>query len=158
MAKPKSKKPLVAIIMGSQSDWSAMQFAAQALEALEIPFEKRVISAHRTPDFAFQYARSAEKRGLKCIIAGAGMAAHLAGVVAGLTHLPVLGVPMRSKIFEGLDALLAISQMPGGIPVATFGVGEEGAVNAAIFAAQMLAIEDKNLAQRVEKLIKSLKK
>ncbi|MFZ5806249.1 MAG: 5-(carboxyamino)imidazole ribonucleotide mutase [Verrucomicrobiota bacterium] len=136
--KRQADRPQVGVIMGSQSDWNVMRWAADVLECLQISYEKRVISAHRTPDVAFQYARTAEKRGLQCIIAGAGAAAHLAGVMAGLTHLPVLGVPIRTKALDGLDSLLSIVQMPAGIPVATFPIGEEGAVNAALFAAQIV--------------------
>lgn len=134
--------PLVGLIMGSNSDWETMQRAAQILRELSIPFEKSVISAHRTPDLAFEYASSAATRGLKCIIAGAGGAAHLAGVMAGKTQLPVLGVPIQSRALNGLDSLLSIVQMPKGIPVATFAIGEAGAANAALFAVAMLALED----------------
>ncbi|MFH1067879.1 MAG: 5-(carboxyamino)imidazole ribonucleotide mutase [bacterium] len=150
--------PLIGIIMGSQSDWPSMNKAAEILRALKIPFEARVISAHRTPDTAFRYAKSAEKRGLKCIIAGAGGAAHLAGVTAALTPLPVLGVPMNSKALNGLDSLLSIAQMPAGVPVATFSIGETGAANAALFAAQMLAVQDTVLRKRLAALIRRLKK
>ena len=142
--------PQVGLIMGSQSDWPVLKKAAEALDALEITYEVKVVSAHRTPDRAFAYARSAEERGLKAIIAGAGAAAHLAGVMAGLTHLPVLGVPMESKALKGLDSLLSTVQMPGGIPVATFAIGEAGAKNAALFAAAMLALSDPALSQRLK--------
>lgn len=135
-------KALVGIIMGSSSDWETMQHAAATLELLGIPFEKRVISAHRTPELMFRYARSAERRGLKTVIAGAGGAAHLPGMVASLTTLPVLGVPVESKALKGLDSLLSIAQMPGGVPVATFAIGKPGAVNAALFAASLLAHGD----------------
>ena len=134
----KTKKPLVGIIMGSHSDWATMRLTAEILDSLKIPYEKRVMSAHRTPDLAAQYARTAEKRGLKCIIAAAGLAAALPGSIAALTPIPVLGVPLYSKALKGLDALLSIAQMPGGIPVACFGVGPTGAMNAALFAAQLL--------------------
>jgi 5-(carboxyamino)imidazole ribonucleotide mutase len=134
--------PLVGIIMGSTSDWDAMQHVAQTLETLGIPYEKRVISAHRTPDLAVEYCKSAESRGLKTIIAGAGGAAHLAGVAAALTPLPVLGVPMESASLKGMDSLLSMVQMPGGIPVATFAIGKPGCINAALFAAAMLALSD----------------
>jgi 5-(carboxyamino)imidazole ribonucleotide mutase len=138
LKKRRAVRPQVGVIMGSQSDCNVMRYTAEILESFQVPYEKRVISAHRTPDLAFHYARSAEKRGLKCIIAGAGAAAHLAGVMAGLTHLPVLGVPIRTKALDGLDSLLSIAQMPAGIPVATFSVGEAGAINAALFAAQIV--------------------
>jgi 5-(carboxyamino)imidazole ribonucleotide mutase len=135
-------KPLVGLIMGSSSDWETMQHAAAALAALGVPFEKRIVSAHRTPKRMFAYASSAERRGLKVIIAGAGGAAHLPGMTASLTTLPVLGVPVESATLKGLDALLSIAQMPGGVPVATFAVGKAGAVNAALFAASLLAQSD----------------
>jgi 5-(carboxyamino)imidazole ribonucleotide mutase len=132
-------KPLVGIIMGSSSDWETMRHAVDALEGLGIPYEKRVVSAHRTPRLMVRYAESAEKRGLRLIIAGAGGAAHLPGMVASLTTLPVLGVPVETKSLKGLDSLLSIAQMPGGVPVATFAIGKAGAVNAALFAASVLA-------------------
>jgi 5-(carboxyamino)imidazole ribonucleotide mutase len=132
-------KPLVGIIMGSASDWETMQHAAATLAELGVPFEKRVVSAHRTPRLMVSYAESAEKRGLKLIIAGAGGAAHLPGMTASLTTLPVLGVPVETKALHGLDSLLSIAQMPGGVPVATFAVGKAGAINAALFAASLLA-------------------
>jgi 5-(carboxyamino)imidazole ribonucleotide mutase len=135
-------KPLVGIIMGSSSDWETMQHAAAQLEALGVPFEKRVVSAHRTPKLMVSYAEAAEKRGLKLIIAGAGGAAHLPGMTASLTTLPVLGVPVESKALRGLDSLLSIAQMPGGVPVATFAIGKAGAINAALFAASLLAQSD----------------
>lgn len=135
-------KALVGIIMGSSSDWETMQHAAATLDALGIPHEKRVVSAHRTPKLMVSYAESAEKRGLKAIIAGAGGAAHLPGMTASLTTLPVLGVPVESKTLKGLDSLLSIAQMPGGVPVATFAVGKAGAINAALFAASLLAQSD----------------
>lgn len=129
--------------MGSTSDWETMQHAAAQLEALGVPFEKRVVSAHRTPKLMVDYAESAEKRGLKVIIAGAGGAAHLPGMVASLTTLPVCGVPVESKALQGLDSLLSIAQMPGGVPVATFAIGKPGAINAALFAASLLAQSDR---------------
>ncbi len=129
---------LVGVIMGSRSDWETMQHAAQTLDALHIPYETHVVSAHRTPDLLFEYAASAEARGLHLIIAGAGGAAHLPGMVAAKTLLPVLGVPVESKALHGLDSLLSIVQMPAGVPVATFAIGRAGAVNAALFAAEML--------------------
>lgn len=135
-------KPLVGIIMGSTSDWETMRHAADALVSLGIPFEKKVVSAHRTPRLMVAYAERAEKRGLRVIIAGAGGAAHLPGMVAALTTLPVLGVPVESKTLHGLDSLLSIAQMPGGVPVATFAIGRAGAVNAALFAASLLAHGD----------------
>ena len=131
-------KPLVGVIMGSQSDWETMQHAAKQLEALNVPHEVRVISAHRTPDLLFEYASTAVARGLEVIIAAAGGAAHLAGVTAAKTELPVLGVPMESKALLGLDSLLSMVQMPGGVPVATFAIGKPGAINAALFATAML--------------------
>jgi len=135
-------KALVGIIMGSSSDWETMQHAAATLDALGIPYEKRVVSAHRTPKLMVSYAESAEKRGLKVIIAGAGGAAHLPGMTASLTTLPVLGVPVESKTLKGLDSLLSIAQMPGGVPVATFAIGKAGSINAALFAASLLAQSD----------------
>ncbi len=129
--------------MGSSSDWGTMQHAAETLTSLGVPFEKRVVSAHRTPKLMISYAESAEKRGLKLIIAGAGGAAHLPGMTASLTTLPVLGVPVESKSLKGLDSLLSIAQMPGGVPVATFAIGKPGAVNAALFAASLLAQGDR---------------
>jgi 5-(carboxyamino)imidazole ribonucleotide mutase len=137
--------PLVGIIMGSTSDWDVMQNCAQTLDALGISYEKRVISAHRTPHLAFEWCGGAEARGLKIIIAAAGGAAHLAGVAAALTPLPVLGVPMESASLKGLDSLLSMVQMPGGVPVATFAIGKPGAINAALFAAATLALGDANI-------------
>ena len=131
-------KPLVGVIMGSQSDWETMQHAAKQLEELHVPHEVHVISAHRTPDLLFEYASSAVARGLEVIIAAAGGAAHLAGVTAAKTELPVLGVPMESKSLHGLDSLLSMVQMPGGVPVATFAIGKPGAINAALFATAIL--------------------
>lgn len=142
--------PEVGLIMGSQSDWPVLKRAAETLDALGVSYEAKVVSAHRTPDRAFAYARTAEERGLKLIIAAAGAAAHLAGVMAGLTHLPVLGVPMESKALKGLDSLLSTVQMPGGIPVATFAIGEAGAKNAALFAVAMLALGDPALSARLK--------
>ena len=143
--------PSVGIIMGSTSDWETMQHAVQTLEVLGIPYEKRVISAHRTPKLMYDWGTSARDRGLKVVIAGAGGAAHLAGVAAALTPLPVLGVPVESAALKGLDSLLSMVQMPGGIPVATFAIGEAGAKNAGLFAASILALEGKAIAQRLEK-------
>ena len=133
--------PLVGIVMGSRSDWETMQHAAAKLEALGVPHEVRVVSAHRTPDALFSYAESAASRGLRAIVAGAGGAAHLPGMLAAKTALPVLGVPVQSKALNGMDSLLSIVQMPAGIPVATFAIGNAGASNAALFAAAMLANE-----------------
>ncbi|HRP03273.1 MAG TPA: 5-(carboxyamino)imidazole ribonucleotide mutase [Opitutaceae bacterium] len=137
-----STSPSVGIIMGSTSDWATMEHAALILNQLGIPFEKRVVSAHRTPEVMFDYAKSAEKRGLKVIIAGAGGAAHLPGMTASLTTLPVLGVPVESATLKGVDSLYSIVQMPGGVPVATFAIGKAGAINAALFAASVLAGTD----------------
>ena len=139
----------VGIIMGSRSDWQTMSAAAQMLEELGVPHEVRVVSAHRTPDLLFEYAATAQERGLQVIIAGAGGAAHLPGMVAAKTTLPVLGVPVPSKYLRGEDSLLSIVQMPKGIPVATFAIGEAGAANAALFAVSLLANEDTALAQKL---------
>ena len=132
-------QPLVGIIMGSQSDWETMQHAAQTLEQLGVPFEVRVVSAHRTPDLLFEYAGTAEARGLEVIIAGAGGAAHLPGMAAARTHLPVLGVPVESRALHGIDSLLSIVQMPAGVPVGTLAIGRAGAINAALLATAILA-------------------
>ena len=144
------KEPLVGIIMGSQSDWPTMKNAADTLDKLGIANEMRVISAHRTPHRLTEYATEARVNGLKVLIAGAGMAAALPGAAAALTPLPVLGVPMEGKVMGGLDALLAMSQMPAGIPVGTLAVGRSGAVNAAILAASILALEDPEIAARLD--------
>ena len=136
---PETPPPLVGIIMGSRSDWDTLRHAAELLEQFGVPHEKRVVSAHRTPELMVQYAQAAEARGLKIIIAGAGGAAHLPGMVASLTLLPVLGVPVQSKTLSGLDSLLSIVQMPGGVPVGTLAIGEAGAKNAALLAVRMLA-------------------
>ena len=144
------KKPLVGIVMGSNSDWNVMQHAAIQLRDFDISYEARVISAHRTPDIAFEYAQTAVDRGLRCIIAGAGGAAHLAGVLAAKTTLPILGVPVPSKHLQGLDSLLSIVQMPKGIPVATFAIGEAGAANAGLFAVALLALSDPAMARQLE--------
>ena len=133
--------PVVGIVMGSRSDWDTMQHAAQKLEALGVPYEVKVVSAHRTPDVLFSYADEAASRGLRAIIAGAGGAAHLPGMLAAKTAVPVLGVPVQSKALNGMDSLLSIVQMPAGIPVATFAIGNAGAANAGLFAAAMLAPE-----------------
>ena len=145
-----TKQPLVGIIMGSQSDWPTMKRAAQTLEELEVGYESRIISAHRTPERHTKYVESAEERGLKVIIAGAGMAAHLAGVTAALTKLPVLGVPMESPSLKGMDSLLSTVMMPAGIAVGTLAIGGSGAANAGLFAAQIIALGDPELAKRIE--------
>ncbi|MFZ2469668.1 MAG: 5-(carboxyamino)imidazole ribonucleotide mutase, partial [Parvibaculum sedimenti] len=141
---------LVGIIMGSQSDWRTMKHAAEVLEALEIPFEARIVSAHRTPQRLVEYATQARGRGLKVIIAGAGGAAHLPGMTASMTPLPVFGVPVQSKALSGQDSLLSIVQMPGGIPVGTLAIGEAGAKNAGLLAAAVLALSDAALAERLD--------
>src|SRR3954467_883162 len=143
-------KAQVGVIMGSKSDWETMSHACEILETFEIPFEKKVVSAHRTPDLMFIYAKEARKKGLKVIVAGAGGAAHLPGMVAAQTTLPVIGVPVQSKALNGLDSLLSIVQMPGGVPVATVAIGKAGAVNAGLLAAQIIATEDQDLAGRLE--------
>lgn len=142
--------PLVGVIMGSRSDWETMSQAAQTLTELRIPYEARVVSAHRTPDLLFEYAATAVERGLKVIIAGAGGAAHLPGMCASKTRLPVLGVPVQSKTLNGIDSLLSIAQMPAGIPVGTLAIGIPGAINAALMAAAILATQDTKLAARLE--------
>jgi 5-(carboxyamino)imidazole ribonucleotide mutase len=142
--------PLVGIVMGSDSDWDVMQHAARQLHAFGVPHESRVVSAHRTPDLLYQYAEEAAPRGLQCIIAGAGGAAHLPGMLAAKTPVPVLGVPVPSRHLNGLDSLLSIVQMPGGVPVATFAIGEAGAKNAGLFAVAMLARRDGALAAKLE--------
>jgi 5-(carboxyamino)imidazole ribonucleotide mutase len=141
---------LVGLIMGSKSDWDTMKAAAEVLDALGVAYEAKVVSAHRTPQRLYEYATSAKARGLKVIIAGAGGAAHLPGMTASLTPLPVLGVPVKSKDLKGLDSLLSIVQMPKGVPVGTLAIGEAGAANAGIMAAQILALNDEGLAKRVD--------
>ena len=143
-------KPLVGIIMGSQSDWPTMKHAADILEAMKVPFEAKIVSAHRTPERLYSYAKGAKASGLKVIIAGAGGAAHLPGMTASMTTLPVLGVPVESKALSGVDSLYSIVQMPGGIPVGTLAIGEPGAKNAGLLAAQILALSDPALAERSE--------
>ena len=143
-------EPLVGIIMGSRSDWDTMRHAAETLDALGIAHEVKVVSAHRTPQRLYDYAQAAAGRGLRAIIAGAGGAAHLPGMTASMTVLPVLGVPVESRALKGLDSLLSIAQMPGGVPVATFAIGEAGAKNAGLFAAALLALEDGVLGRRLE--------
>lgn len=142
--------PVVGIIMGSRSDWETMRHAAETLEALGVSHETRVVSAHRTPDRLYDYAKQAAGRGLQVIIAGAGGAAHLPGMAAAMTRIPVLGVPVESKALKGMDSLLSIVQMPAGIPVGTLAIGRAGAVNAALFAAAILANNDPALAQRLD--------
>jgi 5-(carboxyamino)imidazole ribonucleotide mutase len=143
--------PLVGVIMGSQSDWPTLEKSTQTLSQFGIPWEAKVVSAHRTPDLLYQYAHSAKERGLKCIIAGAGGAAHLPGMTASMTTLPVLGVPVKSRTLNGVDSLLSIVQMPAGIPTATFAVGEAGATNAALFAVSMLAANgDEMLSEKLD--------
>ena len=144
-----AKTPLVGLIMGSRSDWETMQHAAETLTALDVPFEQRVVSAHRTPDLLFEYAAAAEERGLQVLIAGAGGAAHLPGMAAAKTALPVLGVPVESKTLKGMDSLLSIVQMPAGIPVGTLAIGRAGAVNAALLAAAILARSDEGIRERL---------
>jgi 5-(carboxyamino)imidazole ribonucleotide mutase len=143
-------KPLVGIIMGSTSDWRTLRHAAKTLTRLGIKHEARVVSAHRTPKRLYQYATGAKGRGLKVIIAGAGGAAHLPGMTASMTPLPVLGVPVESKALKGVDSFLSIAQMPGGVPVATFAIGKAGAINAALLAASILALGDKKTSSRLD--------
>ena len=149
-AQKPASKPVVGIIMGSRSDWPTLEAAAGILDALGVRYETRIVSAHRTPDRLYDYAKSAKSRGLKAIIAGAGGAAHLPGMTASMTVLPVLGVPVETRALKGLDSLLSIAQMPGGIPVATFAIGEAGAKNAGLFAAALLALEDPKLGRRLD--------
>jgi 5-(carboxyamino)imidazole ribonucleotide mutase len=153
MAKTKKivTKPAVGIIMGSQSDWSTLKAAADILDVLKVPYETKIVSAHRTPQRLYEYATTATKRGLQVIIAGAGGAAHLPGMTASLTILPVLGVPVHSKSLDGMDSLLSIVQMPKGVPVGTLAIGEHGAANAALLAAMILSLGDTKLAARVTK-------
>ncbi len=147
-----SKTALVGIIMGSQSDWPTLKCAADVLESLQVPYETKIVSAHRTPERLYSYAKEAAGRGIKVIIAGAGGAAHLPGMTASLTPLPVLGVPVKSKALSGKDSLYSIVQMPAGIPVGTLAIGEPGATNAGLLAAQILALSDAALAERVTAL------
>ena len=148
--------PLVGIVMGSKSDWPTMKMAAEVLEDLQIPHERRVVSAHRTPHWMAEYAETAESRGIRLIIAGAGGAAHLPGMIASQTALPVIGVPVQSRALSGLDSLLSIVQMPGGVPVATMAIGEAGAKNAGLFAARVLALHDETLNTRLKDFITAL--
>ncbi|MCA1298254.1 5-(carboxyamino)imidazole ribonucleotide mutase [Stappia indica] len=145
-----AKTPVVAIIMGSQSDWPTMKHAADTLEALGVPFEARIVSAHRTPERLYEFSRSARDVGFKVVIAGAGGAAHLPGMTASMTPLPVFGVPIESRTLKGEDSLLSIVQMPAGIPVGTLAIGRAGAVNAALLAAAVLALNDPDLADRLD--------
>jgi 5-(carboxyamino)imidazole ribonucleotide mutase len=142
--------PLVGVIMGSRSDWETMRHAVETLEQLDVPHEHRVVSAHRTPDLLFEYAATARERGLKVLIAGAGGAAHLPGMAASKTSLPVLGVPVQSRALSGIDSLLSIAQMPAGIPVGTLAIGRAGAVNAALLAAAILSTSDASVAVALE--------
>jgi phosphoribosylaminoimidazole carboxylase, PurE protein len=150
-------QPLLGVIMGSTSDWETMKHACGILDELGIPFEKKVVSAHRTPDLMFEYAEKARERGLKVIIAGAGGAAHLPGMVAAKTTLPVIGVPVQSKALNGLDSLLSIVQMPGGVPVATVAIGKAGAVNAGLLATQILSAFDEKFAGRLDERRESIR-
>jgi len=153
-----SDSPLVGVIMGSQSDWPTLEKSTQTLSQFGIPWEAKVVSAHRTPNLLYQYANSAKERGLKCIIAGAGGAAHLPGMTSSMTTLPVLGVPVKSRTLNGVDSLLSIVQMPAGIPTATFAVGEAGATNAALFAVSMLAANgDEILSEKLDNFRKEQK-
>ena len=151
-----SKK--IGVIMGSASDWDTMKYSCEILDELQIPYEKQVVSAHRTPDLMFSYAEQARSRGIQVIIAGAGGAAHLPGMVAAKTTLPVIGVPVQSKTLNGLDSLLSIVQMPGGVPVATVAIGKAGATNAGLLAAQILSVQDEEIANRLEKRRKDIEK
>jgi 5-(carboxyamino)imidazole ribonucleotide mutase len=147
--RAETQPPVVGIIMGSQSDWVTMRFAAETLAALHVPYETRIVSAHRTPDRLADYAKAARGRGLRIIVAGAGGAAHLPGMCAAWTILPVLGVPMESHALKGMDSLLSIVQMPSGVPVSTFAIGRAGAINAALTAVSILALTDEALAERL---------
>ncbi|MEG0260541.1 MAG: 5-(carboxyamino)imidazole ribonucleotide mutase [Lysinibacillus sp.] len=142
--------PKIGVIMGSSSDWETMKHACDILDELQVPYEKKVVSAHRTPDLMFEYAETSRKRGIQVIIAGAGGAAHLPGMVAAKTTLPVIGVPVQSRALNGLDSLLSIVQMPGGVPVATVAIGKAGATNAGLLAVQILSTTDEELANRLE--------
>jgi 5-(carboxyamino)imidazole ribonucleotide mutase len=151
MAKTKKRPPLVGVIMGSQSDWATMKHAADTLDALGVPYEARIVSAHRTPKRMAAYAEQAPRRGLKVIIAGAGGAAHLPGMTAAMTPLPVLGVPVESAALKGMDSLLSIVQMPAGIPVGTLAIGRSGAINAALLAASIVGLDDAKIASALAK-------
>ena len=156
MAAKSKEKKLISIVMGSQSDWSTMKNASIFLEELNIPYEKKVVSAHRTPERLYNYAKKAQKRGIKVIIAGAGGAAHLPGMIASLTSLPVLGVPIESKALKGIDSLLSIAQMPAGVPVGTLAIGEAGAKNSAILALSIISVSNKSYLKKLEKWKKNL--
>ncbi|MCC5834125.1 MAG: 5-(carboxyamino)imidazole ribonucleotide mutase [Opitutales bacterium] len=147
--KAENKAPVVGLIMGSVSDWETMRHAAEVLQDLAVPYEKQIVSAHRTPDRLYRYAETAEERGIRVIIAGAGGAAHLPGMTAAKTHLPVFGVPVKSRTLNGIDSLLSIVQMPAGIPVPTLAIGEAGAKNAALSAASVLSLQDPELRERL---------
>lgn len=150
-AKGPAPSPCVGIIMGSQSDWPIMKNAADTLEKLGVAFETKIVSAHRTPDRLYDYAKSAQERGLQVIIAGAGGAAHLPGMAAAMTPIPVLGVPVESKSLKGMDSLLSIVQMPGGVPVGTLAIGKPGAINAGLFAASIVALQDEAVAAKLNR-------
>lgn len=152
-----SKNPIIGVVMGSDSDWPIMKLTTEVLEEFGIKYESKVVSAHRTPDIMYEYAESAKKRGIKCIIAGAGGAAHLPGMLAAKTELPILGVPIPTKHLKGNDSLLSIVQMPKGVPVATFAIGEAGASNAALFAVSILASNDKSLEKKLTEFRKTQK-
>ena len=151
MTQSKNGKIKVGVIMGSSSDYETMKNAEDILESFGVAYEIEVVSAHRTPEKMYEYAKSAEERGLQCIIAAAGGAAHLPGMVSSMTPLPVLGVPIKSRALNGLDSLLSIVQMPGGVPTATFAIGDSGAKNAALFAVRLLALQDQDLAEKLKK-------
>lgn len=157
MSTTNATTPLVGIIMGSQSDWPTMTKAAETLRDFDVPYETRVVSAHRTPQLLYNYAAEAKERGLQCLIAGAGGAAHLPGMASAMTTIPVLAVPVKSRALNGIDSLLSIVQMPAGIPTATFAIGEAGATNAALFAIAMLANHNPDLASRLTKFRESLR-
>ena len=157
MSSIESETPLVGIIMGSNSDWPTLSKAAETLKLFGVAFESRVVSAHRTPELLYSYSKEARGRGLRCIIAGAGGAAHLPGMASALTTIPVLAVPVKSRALSGVDSLLSIVQMPAGIPTATFAIGEAGAVNAALFAVSMLAMHDESLAEKLAKYRQELR-
>jgi 5-(carboxyamino)imidazole ribonucleotide mutase len=152
-----SDQPIVGIVMGSKSDWPSMELASDLLTEFEIPHECQVVSAHRTPEWMIQYAQEAEERGLKVIIAGAGGAAHLPGMIASVTPLPVLGVPIKSRALSGMDSLLSIVQMPGGVPVGTLAIGDAGAKNSALLAARILGIEDSAVREKVKNFMAAQK-
>ena len=149
---PQKNKPLVSIIMGSQSDYKTMKYAENIFKSLKIKYETKIISAHRTPKRLFQFAMDAERNNISLIIAGAGGSAHLPGMVAAISHIPVIGVPIESKKLKGLDSLLSIVQMPKGIPVGSVAIGKDGAINAALYAASILAVNDKNIKSRLKQL------